>query len=253
MKKIRIAARLDVKGYNVIKGIQMECLRVVGTPAELAEKYYLQGADEIIYMDVVASLYGRQNLLDIVDRASENIFIPITVGGGIKTISDIRKLLNVGADKVAINTAATINPKLIRESSMIFGAQCIVSSIEAKKVCDGKWEVYTNNGREKTGFDAIEWARTVEDMGAGEILVTSIDSEGIRNGFDIDLLNEMSKVISIPITASGGAGDLKHISRCIVDGNVDAVAIASVLHYNILTIKEIKNYLFKQKISVRNT
>lgn len=253
MKKIRIAARLDVKGYNVIKGIQMECLRVVGTPAELAEKYYLQGADEIIYMDVVASLYGRQNLLDIVDRASEKIFIPITVGGGIKTISDIRKLLNVGADKVAINTAATFNPKLIRESSMIFGAQCIVSSIEAKKVYDGKWEVYTNNGREKTGFDAIEWARTVEDMGAGEILVTSIDSEGIRNGFDIDLLNEMSKVISIPITASGGAGDLKHISRCIVDGNADAVAIASVLHYNILTIKEIKSYLSKQKISVRNT
>lgn len=251
MKKLRIIARLDVKGQNVIKGVHLECLRVVGKPGELAEKYYLGGADELIYMDIVASLYGRKNLLDIVNQASDKIFIPFTVGGGIRTIKDIKEFLKAGADKVAINTAATKNPKLVRKAAKTFGSQCIVASIEAKKVMEDKWEAYTDNGREKTGLDVIKWAKKLEELGAGEILLTSIDMEGTKKGFDLEIIKRVSEVVSIPLIASGGAGNSSHISNCIIEGKVNAVAIASVLHYNLLTIGEIKGYLSKQGIEVR--
>ncbi len=251
MKKVRVIARLDVKGPNVIKGVHLECLRVVGRPGELAEKYYVSGADELIYMDIVASLYGRENLLGIVNEASDRIFIPFTVGGGIRTVDNIKEFLKAGADKVAINTAATKNPELIREAARMFGSQCIVVSIEAKKIGDGRWEAYTDNGREKTGLDVIEWAEKVEDMGAGEILLTSIDMEGTKKGFDLGLIREVSKNISIPLIASGGAGNIYHVGDCITKGKIDAVAVASVLHYNLLTIKEIKEHLSSQGIPVR--
>lgn len=251
MKKVRVIVRLDVKGPNVIKGVHLECLRIVGKPGELAEKYYLQGADELTYMDIVASLYGRQNLLNIVHQASDKIFIPFTVGGGVRTIDDIKEFLKAGADKVAMNTAATKNPELIREAAKMFGSQCIVSSIEAKKVGEGKWEAYTDNGREKTGLDVIEWAKKVEEMGAGEILLTSIDMEGTKKGFDLELIKKVSEVISIPLIASGGAGNVDHISDGIIKGKVNAVAMAAVLHYDLLTIKEIKEHLSNQGIPVR--
>ena len=238
MKKIRIIARLDVKGSNVIKGVHLECLRVVGKPGELAEKYYLGGADELIYIDVVASLYGRENLLNIVNQASDKIFIPFTVGGGVRTTDNIREFLKAGADKVAINTAATKNPGLIKEAAKMFGSQCIVVSIEAKKIGAGKWEAYTDNGREKTGLDVIEWIKKIEDLGAGEILLTSIDAEGTKKGFDLELIDAVSETVSIPLIASGGAGTVDHISDCITKGKADAVAIASMFHYNLRTITQ---------------
>ena len=251
MKKIRVIARLDVKGPNVIKGVHLECLRIVGKPHELAEAYYLQGADELIYIDVVASLYGRQNLLNIVDKASDSIFIPLTVGGGVRTVEDIKEFLKAGADKVAINTAITKRPELITEGATIFGSQCIVASIEAKKVGENKWEAYTDNGREKTGLDALEWAKEVEKRGAGEILLTSIDMEGTKKGYDLDLIRRITSSVSIPVIASGGAGNLNHLTTCLTETDVDAVAVASMLHYNIETIGQIKDHLSKEGLEVR--
>jgi len=251
MVKVRIIARLDVKGPNVIKGVNLECLRVVGKPGELTEKYYLQGADELIYIDIVASLYGRQNLLNIVHQASDKIFIPFTVGGGIRSIDDIRQFLKAGADKVAINTAATKNPELIREAAKTFGSQCIVSSIEAKKIAEGKWEAYTDNGREKTGLDVIEWAKKVEELGAGEILLTSIDQEGTKKGFDLELVKQVAKVTNIPLVVSGGAGNPEHLAKVIEEGQVDGVTVSSLLHYNLTNIPAIKEYLKMKNIGVR--
>lgn len=251
MKKARIIARLDVKGPNVIKGIHLECLRVVGKPGEMAEQYYLDGADELIYMDIVASLYGRDNLLHIVHQASDKIFIPFTVGGGIRTLDDIKEFLKAGADKVAINTAITKNPQLITEAARKFGSQCIVASIEAKKVSPGKWEAYTDNGREKTGFDVIEWASKVEKMGAGEILLTSIDQEGTQKGFDIELSNKIANQVSIPVIISGGAGSPEHISQCMENPNIDSIAVASILHFGKYNIRDIKNNLNEKEIGVR--
>ncbi len=250
MKKVRVIARLDIKGPNVIKGVHLECLRVVGKPGELAEKYYAEGADEIVYMDIVASLYRRQNLLDIVNNASDNLFIPLTVGGGVRTIDDIRCFLKAGADKVAMNTAITKNPDFVREASRVFGCQCIVASIEAKKLGE-KWEAYTDNGRERTGLDAIEWAKKAEELGAGEILLTSIDTEGTQKGFDLELTKSVAEVVSIPVIASGGAGSVQDIATCFKETGVDAAAVASVLHYNTLSIREIKSGLAAQGIKVR--
>lgn len=251
MSKTRLIARLDVKGPDVIKGVHLECLRIVGKPAFLARKYYLNGADELLYIDTVASLYGRQNLLDIVNETSDKIFIPFTVGGGIRTLEDIKEFLKAGADKVAINTVATKNPELIKEAAKMFGSQCIVGSIEAKKIGDNKWEAYTDNGREKTGLDVVEWAKKLEGLGAGEILLTSIDAEGTKNGFDLALIKEVSEAISIPLIASGGAGTLEHIKECITQCNVNAVAVASVLHYKTLSISKIKKYLMVNELDVR--
>lgn len=252
MKKIRIVPRLDVKGPNVVKGIQLEGLRVIGNPAKLAKKYYDEGADEILYIDIVASLYERNNLTDVVvETAESGVFIPVTVGGGIRSIEDVKKLLRSGADKVAINTAATRNPEIITEAAKIFGSQCIVGSIEAKYQGNGKWEAYVDNGREKTGLDAIEWAKKLESLGAGEILVTSVDRDGVQKGFDTELIKRISEVVSVPVVACGGAGKKEDIISCINGSNCDAVAFASILHYNKTTIGEVKHELERNGIPVR--
>ena len=242
-RKSRIIARLDIKNNHVIKGIHLEGLRKVGNPNELARKYYNDGADEIILMDAVAAYYDRNNLSEIVKQACSDIFIPITVGGGIRKIQDIQTALNSGADKVAINTQAVHNSNFIREASQIFGSQCIVGSIEAKKVSDNNWEVYIDNGREPTGIDVKEWAIELENLGVGEIMITSIDNEGTKKGFDLELNKIISESISVPIISSGGAGNISHISDLIIAVNIDAVAIASILHYNIEELSTIKQKL----------
>ncbi|HLB43546.1 MAG TPA: imidazole glycerol phosphate synthase cyclase subunit [Gammaproteobacteria bacterium] len=240
MKNARLIARLDIKGPNLIKGIHLEGLRVVGDPHQFALKYYDAGIDEIIYLDIVASLYQRNKLSDIIEKTVQDVFIPITVGGGLRTIDDIKHVLRCGADKVAINTAATKRPELIQEVAKKFGSQCIVLSIEAKRNGPDKWEVYTDNGREHTGLDVIEWAKYGASLGAGEILLTSIDKEGTRKGFDIELVTQVTTAVSIPVIASGGMGSIEDLISVIETSKVDAVAMADVLHYNRLSIQEIR-------------
>lgn len=232
MKPIRIIPRLDIKGPNLVKGIHLEGLRVLGKPEDFAYQYYLDGADELIYVDIVASLYGRNSLLDIIRRTAERIFIPFTVGGGIRSIDDIRNVLRAGADKVAINTAAIRNPQLITEAAKTFGSQCIVVSIEAKYKGKDKYEAYTDNGRERTGVDVFEWAVKAYELGAGEILITSIDREGTGKGYDIGLTKKVSESVSIPVIACGGASKMEHFYDVIKNGHADAVSAASVFHYN---------------------
>lgn len=251
--KIRIIPRLDIKNNTVVKGIHLEGLRVVGTPGELARKYYAQGADELLYMDAVASLYERNSLHDIIRSAAEEVFIPLTVGGGIRTLEDIRSVLRAGADKVAINTAAVKRPEFIREASKKFGSQCIVASIEAIKTGDHCWEAYIDTGREATGVDALEWARRLVDLGAGELLVTSIDQEGMKSGMDIELISKIAQHIPIPVIACGGVGTTRHITQMIQSSDVRAVAVASILHYNDSDIPAIKEDLARSGIGVRKT
>ena len=250
-KKVRLIARLDIKGPNLIKGIHLEGLRVIGDPQEYAQKYYEQGADELIYIDIVASLYGRSKLPEIVSRTAENVFVPLTVGGGIRNIEDVRELLRAGADKVAINTAAVQRPSLINEVSRRFGSQCIVLSIEAKKQSDAMWEVYTDSGREKTGIDVVDWAKEGVEQGAGEILLTSIDFEGTRKGFDIDLIKKITDAVNIPVIASGGMGSEEHLRFAIEEGGADAIAMADILHYERSTINLIREEANKAGIGVR--
>lgn len=252
MKNIRFVARLDVKGPNLVKGIQLEGLRKIGDPNEYAKMYYDQGADEIIYMDIVASLYNRNNLSDIVYKSTKNVFIPITVGGGIRSLEDVKTILKSGADKVAVNTAAIKRPELITEISNKYGSQCMVLSIEAKKTGDGRWEAYYDNGREKTGIDVVQWAKKGYELGAGEILLTSVDREGTEKGFDIDLVKQVSSVVPIPVIASGGMGNLSHLQEVILEGKADAVASASLLHYKKMTISQIKEGAADLNINVRN-
>ena len=247
MNKKRIIARIDVKNEHVIKGIHLEGLRKVGNPNEMAKKYYNEGIDEIIFMDAVAAYYDRNSLTEIINRACENVFVPITVGGGIRKIEDIQIALNAGADKIAINTQAVKDPSFLTRASEIFGSQCIVSSIDAKLISENKWEVYVDNGREPTGIDVVEWAEKVEALGAGEIMLTSIDKEGTKRGFDIELYNAISKVITIPIICCGGAGKKEHIADVISNKGVDAVALASILHYNIESITNIKEFLINNR------
>jgi len=251
MKKARIIARLDVKGPNVIKGVHLECLRVVGKPGPLATKYYEEGADELLYMDIVASLYGRDNLLEIVNQASDHIFIPFTVGGGVRSLDDMKALIKAGADKVAINTMATKDSSLITRAAQMFGSQCVVISIEAKKTGEDHWEAFTDNGRERTGLDVVSWAKKAEELGAGEILLTSIDTEGTQKGYDIELIKKITENANIPVIACGGAGNAEDVAACIVEGKTDAVAVASVLHYDVSSIGEIKETLEQRGIPVR--
>ncbi|MEN6348189.1 MAG: imidazole glycerol phosphate synthase subunit HisF [Syntrophomonas sp.] len=251
MKNIRVIARLDIKGPNLVKGIQFEGLRKMGNPNEYAIKYYNQGIDEILYIDTVASLYNRNNLHDIIRKTTENIFVPITVGGGIRNIEDVKEILRLGADKVAINTAAVKKPQLITEVAEVFGSQCLVLSIQAKKIGDRKWEVYYDNGREKTGIDVLEWALKGVALGAGEILLTSVDMEGTKKGYDCELIKEISNAVPIPVIAGGGCGKADDFIRAVNDGMADAVAIASVFHYNNITIDELKEYAFSKGINVR--
>ena len=249
---LRLIARLDIKGANLIKGIHLEGLRVVGDPQIHAAKYYQDGADEIIYMDTVASLYGRNNLVDVVSRATEHVFVPITVGGGIRSVEDARTLLRAGADKVAINTAAIKEPKLISQLSDVWGSSTIVLSIEAKKTGDNKWEAYTDNGRERTGLDVAQWAETGAKLGAGEIFVTSVDQEGTRKGFDCELVAEITKRVEIPVIASGGFGSLDHLSQLVKTAKPTGVAIADSLHYNRYSFEQIRSFCLANGISTRN-
>ncbi len=231
-REVRLVARLDIKGPNLIKGVHLEGLRVIGDPQVYARRYYEQGADEIIYIDVVASLYGRSKLTEIVRHTAHDVFVPLTVGGGVRSIEDVKDLLRAGADKVAINTAAVQRPQLITEVARRFGSQCLVLSIEAKRRSEGYWEVFTDSGREQTGMDAIEWARQAFALGAGELLITSIDREGTRKGYDVDLTRAISDVVGIPVIASGGYGNDEHLIDVVNQGGADAVAVADALHYD---------------------
>lgn len=251
MSNLRIIPRLDIKTRNLIKGVQLEGLRVIGDPHEYALRYYAGGADELLYMDIVASLYGRNNLSDIIARAADEIFIPITVGGGIRSVEDARQILRSGADKVAVNTAAIARPELITQIARHFGSQAMVLSIEAKQVAPGKWEAYTDNGRERTGLDVVDWARRGAELGAGELIVTSVDREGTRKGFDVDLIRRISEAVSVPVIASGGMGSTDHMIAAAMQGGADAVAMADVLHYNRLKIADIRAAALGAGLSVR--
>ena len=239
MAELRLIARLDVKGPNLIKGVQLEGLRKVGDPREFAQRYYREGIDELLYIDVVASLYGRNSLTDIVRRTAEEVFIPITVGGGIRSVEDARTLLRSGADKVAVNTAAVGRPELIAELADRFGSQCVVASIQAKRQ-NGGWEALTDNGRERTGLDVVAWAARLAELGAGEILLTSVDREGTRQGFDIDLIASIAPAVPIPVIACGGMGQPRHLIEAVQVGHADAVAMAHVLHYRELDLAVIR-------------
>lgn len=231
---LRVIPRLDIKGPNLVKGVRFEGLRVLGKPERFARHYYESGADELIYMDVVASLYGRNSLLEIIERTSREIFIPLTVGGGLRSLEDIAAVLRAGADKVSLNTAAIGRPELISEAARRFGSSTILISIEAKKKSDGTHEAYTDNGRQRTGVDVFEWAIKVAELGAGEIMITSIDREGTGTGFDLDLTRQIAQSVSIPVITCGGAGDPSHVSEAIIEGKADAVSLASLLHYDSL-------------------
>lgn len=240
MLKKRIIARIDIKNEYVIKGIHLEGLRKIGDPNDLAAKYYEQGIDEIIFMDAVAAFYDRNSLGDIIKQATDNIFVPITVGGGIRSIEDIKKALDNGADKVAINTQAVREPDFITAAAKVFGSQCIVASIEAKKRTDNYWEAFVENGREPTGLNVIEWAKRLEELGAGEIMVTSVDQDGTKKGFDISLSKRLMETVNIPLIVSGGGGRITHITQLLEESNVDAIAVASILHYEIEGVNQIK-------------
>ena len=231
----RIIPRLDIKGPNLVKGIHLEGLRVLGKPERFARHYYEHGADELLYMDVVASLYGRNNLLHIVQRTASEIFIPLTVGGGLRTLGDIRDVLAAGADKVSLNTGAINRPQLISEAARRFGSSTIMVSIEAIKQPHGTYEAYTDNGRESTGVNALEWAVQAAEMGAGELLVTSINREGTGMGYDLELTRAIAESVNIPVIACGGAGRMDHVSSVVLEGQADAVSLASMLHYSCLS------------------
>ena len=251
MANVRLIARLDIKGPNLIKGVHLEGLRVIGDPQEYARRYYEQGADELIYIDIVASLYGRSKLTEIVRRAAHDVFVPMTVGGGVRSTDDVRDLLRAGADKVAINTAAVRRPELITEVSRRFGSQCMVLSIEAKQQAQGRWEVFTDCGRERSGVDAVEWAQRGVRLGAGEILLTSIDREGTRKGFDVALIKAISSTVTVPVIASGGYGEAQHLLDVVQQGTADAVALADALHYNHTTLPVVRQQALQAGITMR--
>jgi imidazole glycerol-phosphate synthase subunit HisF len=232
--KIRIIPRLDIKGDNLVKGVHFEGLRVMGKPERFARYYYQHGADELFYMDAVASLYGRNSLVDIIERTAREIFIPLTVGGGLRSVDDIRTVLRAGADKVAINTAAIHRPELISEAAQTFGSSTILVSVEAIRHADGTYEAYTDYGRERSGVDALQWAAQAVELGAGELMVTSIEREGTGKGFDIELTRMIASAVSVPVIACGGGGQIGHLKEVIDDGLADAVSLASMLHYNMV-------------------
>jgi imidazole glycerol-phosphate synthase subunit HisF len=238
---VRIIPKLDIKGPNLVKGIHLEGLRVLGKPEDYAEYYYQNGADELLYMDVVASLFERNSLDKIIQKTAKTIFIPLTVGGGIRSVKDIKRVLRAGADKVAINTAAINNPKFIAKAANIFGSSTISISIEASKQSDGEYLAFTDNGREHTGVKVFDWVKQIEKLGAGEIIITSIDKEGTGQGFDLNLTQKITQSVSIPVVACGGAGKLEDIKAVILEGQANAVSLASVLHYEYVA-KHKKNH-----------
>jgi imidazole glycerol-phosphate synthase subunit HisF len=232
---VRIIPRLDIKGPNLVKGIHLEGLRVLGRPEQFARHYSEVGADELIYIDVVASLYGRNSLLPIVERTSREIFIPLCVGGGLRSLDDIRDVLRAGADKVSLNTAALRRPEFVREAAKRFGSSTIVVTIEAIRQPNGRYEAFTDNGREQTGVEVVSWALRAEELGAGEIYLTSVDREGTGRGFDLELTRKVAEAVSIPVIAAGGAGNAGHVADVVNVGRADAVSVASVLHYGALS------------------
>ncbi len=250
----RIIPCLDVKNGRVVKGTSFVDLRDAGDPVELASFYYTEGADELVFLDITATPEGRNTMVGIVERISEQVFMPLTVGGGLRNINDIRRMLKAGADKVSINTAAVLRPELIREGADKFGSQCIVVAIDAKRVESNSqphWEVYTYSGQKPTGIDALAWARQAVELGAGELLLTSMDTDGHRAGYDIELTRTISEAVSVPVIASGGAGTLEDLYQALVDGKADAVLAASIFHYGTFSILKTKEYLAKRKIPIR--
>ncbi|MFH0851547.1 MAG: imidazole glycerol phosphate synthase cyclase subunit [Candidatus Peregrinibacteria bacterium] len=253
MHSVRVIPRLDIKGPNVVKGIQLEGLRVIGKPAGLARKYFMQGADELIAMDIVASLYQRGPDFDLMRSIANELFIPLTMGGGIQSLHDINNFLRAGADKVAINSHAIRNPNLLPEAVRQFGAQCIVLSVEAKRRPGGGWEAYTDGGREHSGLDAIEWIRRALYVGVGEVLLTSVDFDGTRKGYDMELLSAVTAFAGVPVVIHGGAQDAESLVQAIKEGHTDAVSVASILHYDEWTIEKLKQELRVQGIPIRHS
>ncbi|KKR50243.1 MAG: hypothetical protein UT84_C0013G0013 [Candidatus Curtissbacteria bacterium GW2011_GWA1_40_16] len=250
-KNIRIIPRLDIKGPNVVKGINLEGLRVVGDPVELAYKYYNDGADEILYLDIVASLYQRNFDFDLLKSVSKKIFVPTTVGGGIRSLNDITNALRAGADKIAINTYAVHHPEFIAEAVHKFGSQCIALSVEAKKTNDGHWETYTDGGREKTDIDSIEWIKKSISLGVGEIIITSIDQDGAKRGFNLELTNKVIAISPVPVIVCGGAGSLDSVKKMVETCHPEAISAASVFHYRDYSISDLKRYLKQNGYNVR--
>jgi cyclase len=250
----RIIPCLDVDKGRVVKGVQFVDIRDAGDPVEVARRYNEQGADEITFLDITASHEGRDTTLHTVERMAGEVFIPLTVGGGVRELQDIRNLLNAGADKVAINSAAIFNPEFVGEAAQRFGSQCIVVAIDAKQVSHGehpRWEIYTHGGRKPTGIDAIQWARNMTEFGAGEILLTSMDRDGTKNGFDLDLTSKVSDEVNVPVIASGGVGTLQHLADGIIRGKADAVLAASIFHFGEHSVPEAKQFMAEQGISIR--
>ncbi|MEM3365693.1 MAG: imidazole glycerol phosphate synthase subunit HisF [Candidatus Methanomethyliaceae archaeon] len=247
----RIIPCLDVDKGRVVKGIQFKNLRDAGDPVEQALTYEAQGADEIVFLDITASFEDRDILIDVVKKTAYELSIPFTVGGGIRSYNDMRRVLMAGADKVSLNTAAVLNPNILKEGAEAFGSQCIVCAIDAKRSEKGGWEVYIYGGRKSTGIDALEWARRVEELGAGEILLTSMDYDGSKMGYDLELTRMVSESVKIPVIASGGAGNPEHIYRAFVDGKADAALAASIFHYGEYTVEDVKRYLKERGVPVR--
>ncbi|GGC89425.1 imidazole glycerol phosphate synthase subunit HisF [Undibacterium terreum] len=247
----RIIPCLDVTAGRVVKGINFQELRDAGDPVEIARRYDQQGADEITFLDITASSDGRDLILPIIEAVASQVFIPLTVGGGVRQVADVRRLLNAGADKVSINTSAITNPQLVADAAQKYGSQCIVVAIDAKQTAPGKWEVFTHGGRNATGLDAVEWARNMARLGAGEILLTSMDRDGTKVGFDLGLTRAVSDAVSIPVIASGGVGDLQDLADGIKLGGADAVLAASIFHYGQHTVQEAKQFMAAQQIPMR--
>ena len=250
----RIIPCLDVDAGRVVKGVKFVDIRDAGDPVEVARRYNEQGADEITFLDITASHEARDTTLHTVERMAGEVFIPLTVGGGVRELQDIRNLLNAGADKVAINSAAIHNPEFVREAAQRFGSQCIVVAIDAKQVEQGgapRWEIFTHGGRKPTGIDAIEWAKKMTAYGAGEILLTSMDRDGTKNGFDLDLTSRISDAVNVPVIASGGVGNLQHLVEGIIEGKADAVLAASIFHFGEHTVPEAKQYMAERGVAVR--
>jgi cyclase len=236
---MRVIARLDVKNQFVIKGIHLEGLRKVGDPNQMARAYYEAGIDEIVFIDAVASLYNRNNLFSVIQKASEEVFVPITIGGGLRSLDDVERALDAGADKVALNTAAIREPELIERVAKQYGSQCVVASVQAKRTVNG-WEAYVETGREKTGVQVLEWVRRLQDLGAGELLLTSVDQEGTKSGFDVPLIQAVNSAVSIPVIVSGGYGQPKHIAGLLEVTKPSGLCFASVLHYKTATVDELR-------------
>lgn len=251
----RIIPCLDVENGRVVKGVNFVGIRDAGDPVEVAKRYNEQGADEITFLDITATHEGRDTTVHTVEQIASEVFIPLTVGGGIRTIEDIRTMLNAGADKVSINSAAVHNPDFVREASERFGAQCIVVAIDAKRVSEdgepGRWEIFTHGGRKPTGIDAVEWAKKMADFGAGEILLTSMDRDGTKNGFDLGVTRAISDAVPVPVIASGGVGDLQHLVDGVKEGRADAVLAASIFHFGEYSVPEAKQFMQAQGVEVR--